>query len=109
MAPGSAQSGPARRAAADQLDRGGLGSNSDADGIGDAGQCGDVNGNGRVTLADATLVTRSLLLPPTATLTRPELCNVAGSTACTLADAAVIRRALLIPPTATIASQCGAP
>jgi len=94
---------------ADQVDRGGVGSNSDPDGIGDACQCGDVNGSGRVTLSDATLVLRALLVPPAATLAKPELCNVVGSAACTSSDAAVIRRALLVPPTATIGSACGIP
>jgi hypothetical protein len=52
-----------------QLDRGGIGAGSPADTVGDLCQCGDVNGDGFVTLADATIITRSLLLPPTASLT----------------------------------------
>jgi hypothetical protein len=96
-----------------QADRGGVGAGSPPDGIGDACQCGDVNGDGRVTAADATLVTRSLLVPPTATLARPELCDVGGAPSpatlgCTLSDAVVIRRALLGPPTATIEPACPA-
>jgi hypothetical protein len=91
---------------ANQADVGGIGAASGPDGIGDACQCGDVNGNGRVTTADATIVTRSLLVPPTATLTRPDLCNVGGSAGCTTADAVIVARALLVPPTATVQQVC---
>ncbi len=91
---------------ANQSDVGGIGAASGADGIGDACQCGDVSGNGRVTTADATLITRSLLVPPTATLTRADLCNVGGSAACTTADAVIATRALLVPPTATVQQVC---
>lgn len=89
-----------------QMDRGGLGAGSPPDGIGDACQCGDVSGDGRVTVADATLMLRALLVPPTATLTRPGLCDVGGSPSCTTADATIVRRALLMPPTASIATHC---
>ncbi len=89
-----------------QEDTGGIGVGSPKDGIGDACQCGDVNGDGRVTLVDAVMVQRSLLQPPTAILTKPELCDVGASSGCTLADAVIIRRALLAPPTATIQQVC---
>ena len=90
-----------------QSDVGGIGAASGPDGIGDACQCGDVSGNGRVTTADATLITRSLLVPPTAALTRPDLCHVVGAAiACTTADAVVVTRALLVPPTATVQQIC---
>jgi N-acetylneuraminic acid mutarotase len=93
-----------------QEDRGGVGAGSASDGIGDACQCGDVSGDGRVTIADSTLVARSLLAPPTATLARPELCDADASPGCGLADAVTIRRALLSPPTAAIGRACvGAP
>jgi len=97
----------------DQLDRGGLGTGSPADGRGDACQCGDVNGDGRVTLTDAVVITRSLLTPPTATLAHPELCDVGGSPSpatqnCSLTDAVILRRALLTPPSAVITHSCGA-
>jgi cyclophilin family peptidyl-prolyl cis-trans isomerase len=96
---------------ANQLDRGGVGSGATADGVGDACQCGDVTGDGLVTVADALVITRSLLQPPTATRTKPELCDVGGAPSpatqnCTLADAVTIRRALLAPPTATISPAC---
>jgi hypothetical protein len=91
-----------------QADIGGIGASSGPDGIGDACQCGDVSGNGRVTTADATLITRSLLVPPTATLARADLCNVGGSAACTTADAVIVTRALLVPPTATVGQVCAA-
>jgi hypothetical protein len=89
-----------------QEDGGGIGAGSAPDGIGDACQCGDVSGDGRVTLSDSLLLTRSLLEPPTATLARPELCDAGASAGCSLADAVILRRALLAPPTATILAQC---
>jgi hypothetical protein len=94
---------------ADQADVGGIGADSGPDGIGDACQCGDVSGDGRVTTADAALLQRSLLSPPAAAQTRPELCDVNASGSCTLADAVVLRRSLLVPPTATIQPECTVP
>jgi murein DD-endopeptidase MepM/ murein hydrolase activator NlpD len=96
---------------AQQEDRGGVGAGSAPDGIGDACQCGDANGDGRVTAADSVVITRSLLQPPTATRTRPELCDVGGPPSpatqdCTVTDAVLLRRALLSPPTAAIAQVC---
>jgi len=85
-----------------QQDAGGLGTGSLPNGRGDACECGDVSGNGIVTITDATLIQRALLTPPTATMTRPELCNVGGNATCSIADSVIVRRALLTPPTATI-------
>lgn len=90
----------------DQLDRGGIGTGSPADGIGDACQCGDVNGDGRVLTGDSTIILRSLLNPPTATRTKPLLCDVGGTAGCFTADATIILRRLLNPPTATIFQNC---
>lgn len=93
-----------------QTDRGGIGAGSPPDGIGDACQCGDVTGDGRVTAADAAAIQRSLLVPPKAALAHPERCDVGGSTGCSTADAAIVQRALLVPPKATIEQPCaGAP
>jgi hypothetical protein len=89
-----------------QLDRGGIGTGSPPDGIGDACQCGDVTGDGRVTAADALAVRRALTSPPAAALARPALCDVGGSAGCTVADALVIARALLVPPAAVIEPRC---
>jgi YD repeat-containing protein len=91
-----------------QEDRGGVGFGSAPDGIGDACQCGDVDGDGSVTTADALMIRRALLVPPTATILHPELCDVIGASDCSSADALAIRRALLAPPTATINQQCEA-
>jgi hypothetical protein len=94
------------RANADQADTGGVGFASGPDRIGDACQCGDLNGDGRVTLADAVVLQRSLLTPPTATSAHPERCDVGGASGCGLSDAVIIRRALLAPPTAFLAPAC---
>lgn len=90
----------------DQSDSGGVGSGSPPDGTGDACQCGDVSGDGRVTLADALLMRRSLLVPSATTLPRPERCDVGGSIGCTLTDAALVQRALLQPPAAVLSPRC---
>jgi hypothetical protein len=65
-----------------------------------------VDGDGRVTLSDALTIQRSLLVPPTATLAEPQLCDVGGSAGCTVSDAVLIRRALLQPPTALLVPRC---
>jgi hypothetical protein len=95
---------------ASQTDTGGKGSGSPADGIGDACQCGDVNSDGRVTATDAVVITRSLLTPPTASMTPAERdrCDVGGSLGCTAIDAVTVRRSLLSPPTAVLLPQCRA-
>lgn len=89
-----------------QHDRGGLGAGSAPDGIGDACQCGDVSGDGRVTGADAILMQRALAVPPTATLARAELADVGGSPGFSLGDAVIVRRAVLSPARAAIVPQC---
>lgn len=90
----------------DQRDSGGIGSGSAADGIGDACQCGDVNGDGRVTTTDGVLVLRSRLTPPKASLPFAERCDVGGSAGCSTADAVLMLRALLTPPTAQLQQVC---
>jgi Tol biopolymer transport system component len=89
-----------------QTDTGGVGRVSPPDGIGDACQCGDVNGDGRVTLTDVTLVSRSLLHPPSAVLLRPDFCDVTADDDCFLDDVDALKRALLIPPRALLEQQC---
>ena len=91
-----------------QADIGGVGAAAPPDGNGNVCQCGDVQGNGRVTTADGTLITRSLLVPPTAVLAQPQLCNVGGTSACTTADAVIVTRGLLVPPTASVLQACSA-
>lgn len=91
---------------ADQGDTGGVGVGSPPDGIGNACQCGDLNGDGRVSIGDAVVLQRSLLQPPTATPARLDLCDVGGSAGCSIADATLIRRALLSPPTAFLTPAC---
>ncbi len=89
-----------------QQDTGGVGAGSLPDGIGDACQCGDVNGDGKVTLIDSVIITRSLLVPPTATLANPTRCDANGDGKCNLADATIVRRAQLLPPTASVSQAC---
>jgi hypothetical protein len=88
-----------------QLDRGGL-NTTNPNNRGDECECGDVNGDGRITSGDPLTIQRSLLSPPAAVLTKPTLCNVDGSAACNAADALTMRRALLSPPSAVIQQTC---
>jgi hypothetical protein len=88
-----------------QEDNGGI-STTVPDGIGDACQCGDVSGDGRVTSADSVIIKRALVIPPRAVMAHPERCDVGGSAACTSADSVIVQRALSTPPRATIFQQC---
>lgn len=94
------------RANSGQEDTGGVGVGSLPDGTGDACQCGDATGDGRVTIGDAVTISRSLLVPPSATMAAPGNCDANGSMTCSIADAVVVRRALLTPPIAVIDPHC---
>jgi hypothetical protein len=76
-----------------QEDAGGVGPTSTPDGIGDACQCGDVDGNGRVTVADAFSILQALRDPPGPSPPNLDLCDVGGAAACTTDDAVAIWRA----------------
>jgi len=89
-----------------QEDTAGIGAGSLPDGIGDDCQCGDVNGDGQVSSVDVAVTMRALMLPPRATMARPDLCDVGSSLDCGTVDAAIIFRALMVPPLATIQQQC---
>ena len=81
---------------ADQADSGGVDTNI-ADGIGDACQCGDISGDGKITNTDSVLIKRHLLGLPTPF--EPDFCDVNGDAACTNTDAVLIQRAILgLPP-----------
>jgi len=83
----------------DQSDRGGL-DTSTPDGIGDACQCGDLSGDGKITNTDSMLIRLNMFgisLPSKPF--RPDFCDVSGDGQCTNTDAVVIQRALLgLPP-----------
>jgi hypothetical protein len=82
----------------EQTDSGGTGMGNLPDGIGDACQCGDVGGDGIVTIADIALLERHLVgLPPG--LASPEKCNVVGEpgggdSTCRINDLTIMRRAI---------------
>ncbi len=76
----------------DQLDRGGLGDASGPDGIGDGCQCGDVDGSGRVTLADGfAILMHDFGDDP---LVREDLCDVDGGGSCDPYDFVAVLTAL---------------
>jgi len=80
-------------------------SDTNGDGIGNFCQCGDVNGSGSLSNADATWIKRYLQgysVPPMFT---PALCDVDGSGDCTNSDATWIKRYLQgysVPPSFTL-------
>jgi RHS repeat-associated protein len=75
-----------------RLDRGGIGDASGPDGIGDACQCGDVDGSGRVTVADAlAILTAEIWWEP---VPSPELCDVDGDDSCEPGDFFAVMAAL---------------
>jgi hypothetical protein len=81
---------------ADQKDSGGVGSIS-PDGIGDACQCGDVSGDGKITNTDSILLRRHLLGLPSPF--KAAYCDVNGDGQCTNTDAVLIQRSILgLPP-----------
>lgn len=75
----------------DQADSGGPGG-AVPDGVGDACQCGDLSGDGRLSAVDAVVVRVHLTgtLPPFPALSR---CDSGGPSGCDVADAARIARA----------------
>jgi len=81
----------------DQKDSGGI-NTTVPDGIGDACQCGDVNNDGIVNIADKTALSRSLAgLPPygsVAAMPGFNKCVVSSGGACNLAANTIITRAL---------------
>lgn len=80
----------------DQSDNGGLNSTI-ADGIGDACQCGDINGDGTITNTDSILIKRFILSLPSPF--RADFCDINGDAQCTNTDAILIQRAILnLPP-----------
>lgn len=88
-----------------QEDGGGVGVASDPDGIGDACQCGDVDGDGRVTYSDAFTILNALDEPPGPPMAKPELCDVGPPFSCSPVDARRILRAQ-IPGGDKIRQQC---
>lgn len=90
----------------DQQDTAGVGAGSLPDGVGDECQCGDVNGDGQVSSVDVAITMGALMLPPRATMARPDLCDVGSSLDCGTVDAAITFRALMLPPLAAIQQQC---
>ena len=81
---------------ANQADSGGVDSNT-PDGIGDACQCGDISGDGKITNTDSVLIRRHLLGQPSNF--QADFCDVNGDGQCTNTDAILIQRALLgLPP-----------
>ena len=81
---------------ANQNDSGGVDTNT-PDGIGDACQCGDISGDGKITNTDSVLMKRHLLGLPSNF--KADFCDVNGDTQCTNTDAVLIQRAVLgLPP-----------
>jgi hypothetical protein len=80
-----------------QSDVGGVGPGSAPDGIGDACQCGDVDDDGFVTTADATLLREALTYSVAITEGGGNKCGVLPWHSCSVADVSAMERALASP------------
>jgi hypothetical protein len=78
----------------DQEDTGGI-AEDPPDGIGDACQCGDVTGDGKVNSADATMIIREALGLSAPGFNVPGNCDVTGDENCNSADATMVTRKAL--------------
>ena len=90
---------------ADQLDRGGVNTTT-SDGIGDACQCGDVNGSGIVNGQDANAIKRHGLGQSNPLFTVPGNCDVSGNGSCNGQDANAVTRAALGQPSPLFGQNC---
>ncbi len=93
------------RANAGQADSGGIGTNT-PDGIGNACQCGDVTGDGRVVTQDAHVVKRFGLGDVSPLFTEPGNCDVTGNGSCNGQDAKMIQRAVQGASSVVPAQKC---
>ncbi len=91
-----------------QADTGGVGDASPPDGIGDACQCGDVDGDGRIRKADAKIVKSAMSGLGGVVVPRPELCNVNKIAQCDLEDYSVLVHALSQGSGARLPQMCEA-
>jgi glucose/arabinose dehydrogenase len=89
-----------------QEDTAGLGVGSAPDGIGDECQCGDVNGDGAVSSEDGAIILGALLVPPSAVMNRPDLCDVGDSIGCSSADGVIVTRSQVWPYLVKVQQQC---
>ncbi|MBW2282748.1 MAG: thrombospondin type 3 repeat-containing protein, partial [Deltaproteobacteria bacterium] len=87
-----------------QLDAGSVGPSMPPDGVGDACQCGDVDGDGEVLTADGTAL--RVQLAGGALLVFAEKCDVSGDGACTIVDAARIARGVAGAAPGGVAQTC---
>jgi hypothetical protein len=76
-----------------QKDRGGL-LTKRPDGIGDACQCGDITGDGRIDDKDLKLYTQTIAKKGKPKFKRTELCNISSSTACDKKDLSALTKVI---------------
>ena len=92
-----------------QQDAGGFGPTSPPDGIGDACQCGNITGSGRVDAADVLAYRQSLASGVPFAGTAATLCRVyAGGTQCNVLQVSVLRRGLHVPALAPLTTSSAA-
>jgi hypothetical protein len=89
-----------------QEDTGGI-ANQGPDGIGDACQCGDVTGDGKVNSADATMIVRRALGLTAPDFNVPCNCDVTDDGKCDSADATMIVRIALGLTAPLFGNHCG--
>jgi hypothetical protein len=89
-----------------QEDDGGI-NTEEADGIGNACQCGDVTGNGIVNGQDANAIKRhGLHLEPNPLFVVPGNCDVSGNGACNGQDANAVKRVALGLQSPSFGQRC---
>ncbi len=81
---------------------------SDGDGIGDACECGNVDGSTAVDIFDALAIAQGTLSPPISPIPHPRACDCDGSGDCDIFDALRVAQATLEPPLTTITQLCPA-
>jgi hypothetical protein len=74
---------------------------ADADGRGDACECGDQNGDGRNTVADLIAINRAIFTPALMT----PLCDANNDGRCDVRDIVQVNREIFSPRTSTCARQ----
>ncbi len=92
-----------QRAHGDDIQR-----DTDANGRGDACECGNADGNTQRDIFDALHIAQGTLTPPLVTIIHPRACDADGNGTCDIFDALRVAQATLTPPLDTIVEECPA-
>ena len=81
---------------------------TDANGRGDACECGNADGNTRRDILDALHIAQGTLSPPLVEMIHPRACDADGNGSCDIFDALRVAQATLVPPLYEIVQECEA-